>query len=399
MATAGESAATYPIIKEPQCSKALIPILQDTSRCYMPDPGPKAVAVIGTTGFLGPHIVASLLRTHTGSKIFCINRSLDGEQRTMLALENISEDYGSSLSRLHFIVTDVTEPNMGLEQGGLLTSEIDEVIFNAWNPNWSLPLESFEPLLEATRSAIRFCTSSTRWPRITFVSSVCAIGEWPREHPEEPLIPEQVAWDSASAMAHGYGESKCIAEQLLARVHTASDLRVAIVRAGQIGGPAFSGTERSVWPIQGWVYLIIKASEKVGYWPAHVQSLDWIPVDALADGIARITRTRPSDQAMQVFNMVHPQPVPWRLLFTTLEGRFGLRAKEVSLPEWLDKLPETLKLYDFLRAAGQGRENNMTFRNESALQVLPELAPLTEDQLAAWLKGWDLNLGSLKARM
>ncbi|CAN9286530.1 unnamed protein product [Alternaria alternata] len=77
-------------------------------------------------------------------------------------------------------------------QEELLASAVDEVVFNAWNPHWGLPLQSFEPLLKALASTIGFCTSSPRQPRITSISSICAVGEWPRQNRQQPLIPERV---------------------------------------------------------------------------------------------------------------------------------------------------------------------------------------------------------------
>ena len=362
--------------------------------------GRKTIAVIRTTGFLGPYIVAALLRRRAGLEIFCINRSVNGEQRTTAALASIGVDCSSSLSHLRFLVADITEPATWTAEDTIHALNVDEVIFNAWNPNWSLPLQSFQPLLRAMRNAIDLCTSNPRRPRMIFISSICAVGEWPRRHPNEPLIPENVVWDNTSAMAHGYGESKCIAEQLLAQAHAVSDLRVAIVRAGQIGGPALTSTARSAWPIQGWLLSLVKASEKIGCWPTHVQSLDWIPVDALAEGVATITGTIPNDRAVRVFNMVHPQPSQWQLLLTTLQDGFGLRAKEVSLPQWLDKLdPGALKLYVFLRAAKSGREHDMAFKNQNALAVLPKLRPTTGNLLEIWLQDWKLELRHVKARM
>ncbi|RYN86373.1 hypothetical protein AA0119_g12956 [Alternaria tenuissima] len=362
----------------------------------------KTIAVIGTTGFVGPYLLASLLQTHTGSNILCINRRADGEQRTLAALGGIAGHCSSRCSRVRFLVADITRQDVGMGplQDELLASAVDEVIFNAWNPHWGLPLESFQPLLSAVASVIGFCTSSPRQPRITFISSVCAVGEWPRQHPEQRLIPERVVWDSASAMRHGYGQSKCIAEQLLAHAHAVSGLSVAIVRAGQIGGPARSSTAHSIWPVQGWLFSIIKASARTGYWPAHVQPLDWIPVDALAEGVARVVYQESRAKDVQVLNMMHPQPAPWRLLFATLQSRFGLRAEEVSLPEWLDALePGALKLDTFLRAAGSGKEYDMAVERGNASALLPEVAPITEGQLVAWIRGWDLQLRPNRAKI
>lgn len=62
--------------------------------------------------------------------------------------------------------------------------------------------------------SLQLYASATRI-RITFVSSICAVGNWPRERPTQPVIPEEIVRDSRSAMEHGYGESKCVAEQIL----------------------------------------------------------------------------------------------------------------------------------------------------------------------------------------
>ena len=217
-------------------------------------------------------------------------------------------------------------------------------------------------------------------------------------HPKQPIVTEAVVWDSRSAMPHGYGESKCVAEQLLARAHEASGLSVNIVRAGQIGGP--TKCRIKAWPQQGWIYSIIKTSLRLGYFPMHVQPLDWIPVDSFADGIIETTRLSPSLRTLHVFNMVHPKPGSWSMLYDTLASRFGYRVKTTSLSDWLDRLDkQKLKLHGFLRATGNGREHNMSFRNEKASQALPEVAPLSEDLLSEWLQGWQLGVSSFRAKI
>ncbi|KAF9728523.1 thioester reductase domain-containing protein [Paraphaeosphaeria minitans] len=363
--------------------------------------GRKTIAIIGSTGFLGPYIVASLLKLHTESRVFCLNRSADGGQRTVSALEHAtSSDISTGLPRLRFLVADVTKPDFGLdtEQAARLASEVDELVFNTWDTNWSKSLAHFEPFLRAVRNAIDFCTSASKRPRITFVSSICSVGDWPLVHPARPRVPEEAAWDNRSAMPHGYGESKCVAEQLLAKAQEASGLHVNIVRAGQIGGPSRSGLR--MWPRQGWVYSILKASKRLGYFPMHIQALDWIPVDAFAEGIANSTNRLPKSKMVEVFNMFHPEPAPWNALYETLQRRFRLSLKTTSLSDWLDRVDGgKLKLHGFLRALGNGREYNMSFRNERAMEALPRVVPISEDLLAEWLQGWELGLHDLKAKI
>jgi thioester reductase-like protein len=292
-------------------------------------------------------------------------------------------------SRLCFFDTDITVPTLDRSY----VDNVDDVIFNAWSANWRTPLESFGPLLNALRNIIKICATSPRRPRIIFMSSTCAVGDWPQMHPEQPLLPEEPAWDMASATENGYGQSKCIAEQLLADAHKQHGLRVAIVRAGLIGGPSSEAGSPS-WPIQGSLYVVIKTSQKLGIWPTRVNALDWIPVDALAKGIAEITATDPSSHTLRVYNMLHPDPAPWALLYTTLKNGFGLSAKEVSLPVWLDSLtPETFKMHAFYRRAGVGREQSgMAFENQNAVRLLPKVERITDLQLRTWLQGWSLAL-------
>jgi hypothetical protein len=193
---------------------------------------PKTLVVIGSTGFLGPHIIASLLSAHEHSDIFCLNRSSDARQRTELALQQLGSDYSRQSPRLHFWATDMTQPDLGLTptQTFLLASQVDELIFNAWDPHWGKKLVEFDPFLGGIRNAINFCASASKRPRITFISSICAVGDWPLIHPRDPAIPEAVAQDNRSAMPNGYGESKCVAEQILAKANEISGIPVNIVR-------------------------------------------------------------------------------------------------------------------------------------------------------------------------
>jgi thioester reductase-like protein len=361
---------------------------------------PKTIALVGSTGFLGPHILTYLLKVHPESRIFCINRSADGRQRTLLALSQ-SGCNEKEHSRLQFLVGNITKPNFGLatEHAALLASKMDELIFNSWDTNWAKPLPHFEPFVNAMKLAVEFCVSAPSHPRITFVSSVCAVADWPLYHgPEEQLVPEEIIQDGKNSVPHGYGQSKFIAEHMLAKAHEESGLRVNIVRAGQIGGPAKLAVRR--WPRAQWIYSILRASRKIGWLPTHVTPADWIPVDSLAEGIANCTNRTPKLETVQVFHMVHPQPAAWGLMQDTIQKRYGLRWKMTSLPDWLERSKaQKFRLRGFLTGFQEGREYNMAFANERALEVLPEVPALDEELLAEWLEGWEIEPDELRAKL
>ncbi|KAL5370855.1 hypothetical protein DPSP01_014630 [Paraphaeosphaeria sporulosa] len=282
----------------------------------------RSFAIIGSTGFLGPYLVASLLAKCSCAVIFCINRGLTGEQRTLSDLRRIRK-HKLGEGRLNFVTADITKSGSGLT-------------------------------------------------RKTLAAVLANVDE-----------------DPTDAMAHGYGKSKWYAEEMLSKACSEGSLRVAIIRAGQIGGP--STAKYGHWPVQGWIYSIIKASRKQGFWPAHVQSLDWIPVDALAEGVAAISHIPQQTECVEVYNMVHTSPVPWSVLFATLRDRFDINLTEIGLPEWLSLMDaRALKLYPFLQAAGRGRECDMTFATTNASRFLPRVEPISIDRLEYWLKGWNL---------
>ncbi|KAH3956017.1 hypothetical protein HBH98_255270 [Parastagonospora nodorum] len=357
-------------------------------------PSVRNVMVIGSSGFLGPYIVSSLLRKQDVSKILCVNRSKDGEDRTMATLKKLGYSDLADKKRLQFLVKDITTPGLGFSnpQFGNDATVVDAIVFNAWSPNWAMSLDKFSGLICGVQNVINFCVSSAKPPRVIFMSSVCAVGEWPREHPEQTVIPEEVSENSADALMHGYGKSKHKAERLLKRASNSLGLRVAIIRPGLIGGPNSPYTGGEKWPIQGWIYSIIKESIEKGYWPSHVQPVDWIPVDALADGIATTTICQWSGKHLSVYNMVHPEPAPWSLLLETLRDRYGLEIKEVGLPEWLALFEaQDLKLFNFIKVMGNGRESDFALETANASTMLPVISKITVDQLDMWLEGWGLH--------
>jgi hypothetical protein len=173
-----------------------------------------------------------------------------------------------------------------------------------------------------------------------------------------------------------------------------------IVRAAQVGGPSSPTAVYKHWLVPGWLYVIIKTSEELEYGPTHVDSLEWITVDALAEGITNIKATEPNDNGVKVYNMMHPHQAPWSLFLGVLRRRFGLNVQEISLPKWLDMVdPQKFKLYDFLRAMKEGWEHIMVYENRHALELLPEVKIIDKEQLETWMEGWKLKLGETRARL
>ncbi|KAF2441511.1 hypothetical protein P171DRAFT_523500 [Karstenula rhodostoma CBS 690.94] len=367
------------------------------------DKGPRTVALVGSTGCLGPRILASLLNNTGIASIYCLNRSADACERTEQALKSAGYQEDERFWSVNFLVSDLAAPKLGLSDSDFaeVSSKVDTIIYNSWRPNFSLSLPSFEkPFLSGLRKIIDWARTTPRQPRIVFISSIAAVGNWSKVFTSEPQIPESRILDANVAMHMGYGESKCVGERILQIAHDICGIPVNVIRIGQIGG---SSTESSGnWPVQGWLLAIIKTSKALGALPTRVAPVDWIPVDALATQISDVVAHTSTTVGYHIFNMVHPNVDPWGMFLDVLHNRFSVNAEKISLPEWLERLEEkanldpadhkkyiALRFSDFLRSMEDGREN-MLSRSENTAKVSQlHIAPLTEDMLADWLKGWE----------
>ncbi|KAF1956304.1 acetyl-CoA synthetase-like protein [Byssothecium circinans] len=367
--------------------------------------GPRSVILIGSTGYVGPRVLAWLLANTHIETIYCLNRDDASGSRTLASLHSFPNQDSSSSSRIKFFAADLTNSTFGLTPTdySLLSENADTIIYNAWRPNFNLPISSFEkPFVSAIRFIINLSLSSPKRPRIVFVSSFGAVLNWPILHPDNPIVPETPIDDVSASGYMGYGESKCVAERILQHAHKECGIPVDILRTGQIGGPGKEAGGK--WAVQGWLLGIIKSSKALGVFPTKVAPVDWLSVDVLAQQIADVTSRHSNTSLYRVFNLAHPDVKSWDLFLDTLIHRFGIKGEKAGLPQWLEKLEAqakaenvhanneeyvALKFLPFLKSLGEGTEE-MRFACEKVKEVSKtSVTPLNEDVLEGWLRGWE----------
>ena len=365
--------------------------------------GKGSYALVGSTGYLGPQLLASLMADCNTERIYCLNRSTDAKERTAKELRKIGYDAENALDRVKFLVIDLGTPQLGLSDSdfGRLSQEVTTIVYNAWRPDFSLPMSSFEkPFLSGLRNIINWSCQSSQRPRIVFISSIAAVGQWSKVFPQEHRIPEAQITNNNVAMNMGYGESKCVAERILQVAHKQCGVPVSIVRTGQIGGPSSASGQL---PVQGWLLALCRTSRALGALPTRVAAVDWLPVDVLTKQIADVVADEGSRDGYRVFNLVHPCSQPWNLFLDTLSNRFGLDVERISLPEWLDRLDEegradaegqqklvALKIADFLRSLGDGMEDMRCVCENIGRVSKVAAEALSEELLEQWLREWRL---------
>lgn len=360
------------------------------------------VAIVGSTGYVGSHLVATLLRNPGVSRIYCLNRGDDAStrQKEVLSKQHLVPE--EKLAKLTFFKITLGSPRLGLseEQFQTIANDVEVVVYNSWRLDFGLAIRSFSPFLHATRELVDLSAASRHRMRVVFVSSVSSVESLAVSG---SAVPEGPVADPLAAMNSGYGQSKLAAERILAAAQAQSGVPVSVVRVGQVGGPSSGGL--APWPDQAWISAIIKTSKAMGCFPAQVAPVDWVAVDTVASILESVAlQPDKSMDAPQFFN-VASQSQPWSVLLDVLrESRLADSFEVASLPEWVRKVwaqtspgdtPDVaklpaLRLIDFYDILGEGADS-MAYATEHTRAVSGiDLAPVGRDLLSSWLRSWNL---------
>lgn len=235
------------------------------------------VILTGSTGSLGCYLLYQLLENPLVSRVYCLNRSQDSEERQRHSFRERGLQ-AQFENRVEFLHANLASENFGLPRlkyDALLRS-VDTIIHNAWKINFHHPVEAFEhPHIEGIARLIGFSRQSMRKAHVHFVSSVAAVGAWSSD--SGASIPETVINDLGVSLPQGYGESKLIAEQILAAASSRMEIPSTIYRVGQIAGPS---SKEGQWNTQEWVPSLIKTSKALQMVPQDLGGMvvDWITV-------------------------------------------------------------------------------------------------------------------------
>ena len=347
---------------------------------------PKIALLTGATGNLGSHILTKLLKSNNYMHIYCLVRTIPFHKTT-------------SDPRIIYLESAFTSPQLGLSYDTYthLLRTVTHVVHNAWTVNFNLPLSAFEEHIIGVRHVIDFCMRSTRRAGLLFVSSIASV-----MNANEDLVPEREFTDSSVAGASGYGESKHVAERVLAVAGRSEGLRYKIVRIGQIAGPV---EEEGRWNPVEWVPSLVMSSTIMKCLPNSLglaDRVDWIPVDTVAQILVEILTLEEQDPA--VYHVQNPQSTTWRELLPGIMKVTGEDVEIVSFGLWVKKLKThahvkeaekdmpALRLLDFFEMlAGEWGKKIVSLDMENTMKVseaLRRVEPITGEMMGVWMKGW-----------
>lgn len=358
------------------------------------------VILTGSSGSLGSYILYELLHEPRITKIYCLDRSLHVKEKLMETYAGRYEDLSCiNDTKVVFTQVDLTQKQFGLSisEFNELLHQTDIVIHNAWMVDFNMRLQSFEPLIQGVRSLIDFSIQSDRHSRIVFVSSVSSVQNASTQKVPQTFIEESILDDIDIASGTGYGESKYVAERILAIAHEMRQVPVSILRVGQIAGPIRTC---GVWPSREWVPSLIQTSKTLSLLPEIDRAIDWIPIDTMAKVVLDISLST-NVHGLQVYNLINPSTTPWKTFLNPLHHELGLHVKVVPLVEWVGELERhdandvakrtfmpALKFLPFFRSieSATNEKHFITHNAVASSKTMAELGPVSEEWVMSWVQ-------------
>lgn len=243
-----------------------------------------------------------------------------------------------------------------------ICSSVTSIIHNAWAVNFNLALQSFEgqsirPTYHLINLALR--SRLRKKPSLTFVSSIATVL---RAVPTDGKILERrYSWESVGSV--GYGQSKWVAEAILAAAAAQTGLDVRVARLGQVVGD----TKHGNWKATEAYPTLLQSALTIGALPviepassasAEVHDTHyWLPVDTAGAAIVDVAMHRnkvgpqtlgqhgETTSPLSVFNLSNPKPVRWNSdvipAVWNAFSEYGVGFEAVPQREWLRRLEES----------------------------------------------------------
>lgn len=383
------------------------PIERDTTSAFATEN--LKVVLLGSRGRLGPFIVKDLLDDPRVTGIKCLDRGLDGQEAFQRRADELNIAIDAKDPKLQFVTADLSQPDFKLPQKELdeILNHADVIVHNVWAVNFAFSLASFEhEMLKSVASLINMVNRAPARPRLVFMSSVSSTQSWSKVISPNIPVPEEVISSPAVTMHTGYGQSKHVAERLLAAAGTQLKIPISILRVCQVAGPTMIA-EGGKWESHDWMHSLAILSKASGLVPTDMGNIDWIPVDKVSSIIRDLAlREDAEDQSahalnVHLYNIVHPNPIPFSAFSDALQRNIS-SSQPVSFEKWVEHLSE-LAPNKLSKDAEAERSRILPWfqsivdeeftrysveKAKNASPTMAELVPIEQDWLEKWCQQW-----------
>lgn len=303
-----------------------------------------------------------LVKRDNTERVFCIVRAPSAEaglSRLETALRDARIRHDISAREFTKIVAcpgDLGDPNgrFGLTQAGYeaIQRETTSIIHNAWAVNLYSSLADFEAQsIRPTSQLVNFALGSPLpdKPVFTFVSSIATV----LGHRADKILERRYSWEDVVPI--GYGQSKWVAEEILAAAVDETGLQVRVARLGQIVGD----TKHGRWKTSDSYPTAVQCALTIGALPIMAPSdekvddaVHWLPVDTTATAIVDITLHRDGSQGtcgnkaqLAYYCITAAQGSSWSAeivpMLRDALGMYNVKFEALPHAKWLQRLEDS----------------------------------------------------------
>ena len=167
-------------------------------------------------------------------------------------------------------------------------------------------------------------------------------------------VPQKVISPFSNLAMTGYGQSKQVAEQILAHASEYLGISVTILRVGQVActlNPRAVQNNTRPWSPDDWIPVLVRSSYHLRYLPQDLPvPVDWLPSDVLADTVLDILLHElesGSPRGANVFNLLNPESTTWKALMNSVVAALMKQERDspplteikmIDFSDWISKI-------------------------------------------------------------
>lgn len=303
-----------------------------------PPAHPSHILLTGASGFIGIHLLESLLRETTAT-VSCLIRAEDGPAAQQLLssrlryyrLPDLLDD-----PRVRIEVGDLALPRLGLteERFAALGASVDAIVHSGAQVNLVTPYSNLRPAnVDSVRALIELARSG---PAKVFhhLSTLSVL-------PGGTAVDEDTCLVEENLPADGYSQSKWCAERLLTAARE-QGLAVSVYRLGEVMPHTSTGVTSYTGSL---TEMLLEGCRQLGMVTRTGAASDFSPVDSVAAFIARaVAEVSPSSPLGNCYHVVGPRDLRLDDVLDQLRVTAGL--KEVSYDEFWQRIQEASRAED-----------------------------------------------------
>ena len=257
----------------------------------LPPPAASRIFLTGATGFVGAHLLASLLR-ETRARIVCHVRARDQASawaRLEQSMRQRKLTDAWDATRIEVLCGDLAVPDLGLDADGvrIVRDQCDAIYHCGAQVDFLHSYRHLKPANVDSVLTLLDWTANGAPKRFHLVSTLGIVDP----SYGAATISETVALDAWKGLIGGYSQSKWVADTLARRAQDAG-LPVAIYRLGSVTGDhthAICNETDLIW-------RITQTCAELHAIPDLDLELNMTPVDDVARGIVRLAFQRPGSR-------------------------------------------------------------------------------------------------------